>query len=899
MAGKKQSTAKGSASKARSGAKSSAAKNTRSSGSKSNTKSRASSAKGKSTSSKQSASSVEQLRQRNQTEAILWFGAAILTACFVLIPGGSVWLMVHNVLRGVFGGWAILLAVLMGYIAVSKTMEQTTMLRGGRLALMVVIVVLFCTAGHVFGSFFPKEKSFFKLVGILYMHGVEQGGAGLVGGLVGELLVKCAEVLGARIITGVLLFVSVLIFTGTSLASFFKKIAKPAVVIRDVARQRKEERRILEEERGNAEESPFETVLPQHPVRSVPEDGKMESKNKGKTPRVYLEQLFGVRRTEPDNDPVVLHDYTESSAQINALIDENRRVPDFRVPGLEREAQPAPQPATPTILVPGSSPVTPAHSAEAAADAQKATEEFMKKKLEAERMETQPAQSAPKEEDSSYIFPPVTMLASGKKVDAAVETEELQTNGKLLVETLKSFGVQTKILDICRGPAVTRYELQPAAGVKISKITNLADDLAMNLAATGVRIEAPIPGKAAVGIEVPNKVKTIVRMRELVESNSFVTSKSHLTVALGRDIAGQVTVADLSKMPHILIAGTTGSGKSVCINSLIVSLLYKSGPDDVRFLMIDPKVVELGIYNGIPHLLVPVVTDPRKAAGALNWAVTEMLKRYKIFAENNVRDLKGYNALAQANNYQDENGQPMHKMPQIVIIIDELSDLMMAAPNEVEDAICRLAQMARAAGMHLVVATQRPSVDVVTGLIKANIPSRIAFAVSSAIDSRTILDSGGAEKLLGQGDMLFSPVGAQKPLRIQGCFVSDSEIESVVDFVKNSRSVIYDDSIAQEIERSAVEGSKSSDSGSNDDEGSGDPMMNEAIKCVVEAGQASTSLLQRRLRLGYARAGRLIDEMEQMGIVGPHEGSKPRQVLITYAQWLEMNMQKQDTPGDA
>ena len=778
MAGKKQSTAKGSASKARSGAKSSAAKNTRSSGSKSNTKSRASSAKGKSTSSKQSASSVEQLRQRNQTEAILWFGAAILTACFVLIPGGSVWLMVHNVLRGVFGGWAILLAVLMGYIAVSKTMEQTTMLRGGRLALMVVIVVLFCTAGHVFGSFFPKEKSFFKLVGILYMHGVEQGGAGLVGGLVGELLVKCAEVLGARIITGVLLFVSVLIFTGTSLASFFKKIAKPAVVIRDVARQRKEERRILEEERGNAEESPFETVLPQHPVRSVPEDGKMESKNKGKTPRVYLEQLFGVRRTEPDNDPVVLHDYTESSAQINALIDENRRVPVERetveapviMPPVMQTAkpepapvqqsayaQPAPQPATPTILVPGSSPVTPAHSAEAAADAQKATEEFMKKKLEAERMETQLAQSAPKEEDSSYIFPPVTMLASGKKVDAAVETEELQTNGKLLVETLKSFGVQTKILDICRGPAVTRYELQPAAGVKISKITNLADDLAMNLAATGVRIEAPIPGKAAVGIEVPNKVKTIVRMRELVESNSFVTSKSHLTVALGRDIAGQVTVADLSKMPHILIAGTTGSGKSVCINSLIVSLLYKSGPDDVRFLMIDPKVVELGIYNGIPHLLVPVVTDPRKAAGALNWAVTEMLKRYKIFAENNVRDLKGYNALAQANNYQDENGQPMHKMPQIVIIIDELSDLMMAAPNEVEDAICRLAQMARAAGMHLVVATQRPSVDVVTGLIKANIPSRIAFAVSSAIDSRTILDSGGAEKLLGQGDMLFSP----------------------------------------------------------------------------------------------------------------------------------------------
>ena len=550
----------------------------------------------------------------------------------------------------------------------------------------------------------------------------------------------------------------------------------------------------------------------------------------------------------------------------------------------------AAQPAAPVTVADHA-----AQNPETAAEAERAVAESMRKKMEAEKRETQPLKGAQAVEESSYCFPPVTMLASSKKVDANLETEELQTNGKMLVETLKSFGVQTKILDICRGPAVTRYELQPAAGVKISKITNLADDLAMNLAATGVRIEAPIPGKAAVGIEVPNKTKSIVRMRELIESNSFVTSKSHLTVALGRDIAGQVTVADLAKMPHVLIAGTTGSGKSVCINSLIVSLLYKSGPDDVRFLMIDPKVVELGIYNGIPHLLVPVVTDPRKAAGALNWAVTEMLKRYKIFAENNVRDLKGYNALAEANGYQDENGQPMHKMPQIVIIIDELSDLMMAAPNEVEDAICRLAQMARAAGMHLVVATQRPSVDVVTGLIKANIPSRIAFAVSSAIDSRTILDSAGAEKLLGQGDMLFSPVGAQKPLRIQGCFVSDSEIESVVDFVRNSKAVVYDDSVAEEIERNAVaEGGKSGGMDGADDESGSDPMLNEAIKCVVEAGQASTSLLQRRLRLGYARAGRLIDEMEQLGIVGPHEGSKPRQVLITYAQWLERNMQKSD-----
>ena len=430
---------------------------------------------------------------------------------------------------------------------------------------------------------------------------------------------------------------------------------------------------------------------------------------------------------------------------------------------------------------------------------------------------------------------------------------------------------------------------RPAAGVKISKITNLADDIAMNLAASGVRIEAPIPGKAAVGIEVPNKTRSTVRMRDLLESNAFTMAKSKLTVALGRDLAGTVAVADLAKMPHLLIAGTTGSGKSVCVNAMIVSILYKSTPDEVRFLLIDPKVVEFGVYNGIPHLLVPVVTDPRKAAGALNWAVTEMLKRYKIFAQCNVRDLSGYNRLAQERNYVDEDGQPMLHMPQIVIVIDELADLMMAAPNEVEDSICRLAQMARAAGMHLVVATQRPSVDVVTGLIKANIPSRIALTVSNGVDSRTILDSVGAEKLLGQGDMLFSPIGAQKPMRIQGCFVSDSEIESIVNYVKKTKESEYDTAIMDEIEKNAVAEHTGEENGDSD---SSDPMMNEAIKCVVEAGQASTSLLQRRLRLGYARAGRLIDEMEQMGIVGPHEGSKPRAVLMTYQQYLERQAQQ-------
>ena len=389
--------------------------------------------------------------------------------------------------------------------------------------------------------------------------------------------------------------------------------------------------------------------------------------------------------------------------------------------------------------------------------------------------------------DDEYHFPPISMLETTKGQSEMDIVTEVQNNGRILVDTLNSFGVQTVFIGYSRGPTFTRYELRPATGVKISKIINLSDDISINLATAGIRIEAPIPGQAVVGIEVLNKKDTIVRMRELVESNSFASAKSCLTVTFGRDIAGDIAIVDLAKMPHLLIAGATGSGVSMCIHSMIIGLLHKSTQCEMRFLMIDPKTVELGIYNGIPQLLMPVVTDPRKAAGALGWAVAEMQKRYNTFAENSVRDLKAYNALAASRGYRQEDGQPMEHMPQIIIIIiDELADLMMAAPDEVEDSICRLAQMARAAGMHLVIATQRPSVDVITGIIKANIPSRIAFAVSSQVDSRTILDMGGAEKLLSHGDMLFSPVGSQKPKRIQGCFVSDSEIESVVSYIKKS-----------------------------------------------------------------------------------------------------------------
>ena len=491
-----------------------------------------------------------------------------------------------------------------------------------------------------------------------------------------------------------------------------------------------------------------------------------------------------------------------------------------------------------------------------------------------------------------YRLPPVSLLKLPHNPRSEDVSEELKQNASKLVETLKSFGVQTRIVDITRGPTVTRYELQPSTGVKISKITGLADDIALNLATAGVRIEAPIPNKPAVGIEVPNRVTDTVTIREVIDSDEFRNAKGALPAAFGRDIAGQITIGDIAAMPHMLIAGTTGSGKSVCVNSIIISLLYRFSPRDLRLIMVDPKMVEMVIYNGIPHLLVPVVTDARKASGALGWAVNEMLKRYATFSEHAVRDIKGYNRLVekQAAEGAQEGLTPLEHMPYIVVVIDELSDLMMAAPNEVEDAICRIAQMGRAAGMNLIVATQRPSVDVVTGLIKANIPSRIALTVSSQIDSRTIIDTGGAEKLLGHGDMLYAPVG-KKPLRVQGCFVSDEEVESVVQFIKDNQegAVQYDQKIIADMESRAAAETKGKGKGGGDvADGDSDPLIMEAVDVVLDAGQASTSYLQRRLKVGYARAARLMDELEDRGIVGPQDGSKPRELLITRSQWAEI-----------
>ena len=566
--------------------------------------------------------------------------------------------------------------------------------------------------------------------------------------------------------------------------------------------------------------------------------------------------------------PTIGGEFDVATAAWNAGVPITTVLAGGAVPAPDTIAKPRPTPAAPALPKPtmGNSAVEPISSPPNAAKAGPS------------------GLMTAQEEMKPYCYPSVNLFNPQRAEDDAGAAREMKKNAGILVNTLDSFGVNTKILDICRGPSVTRYELQPQAGVKISRITNLADDIALNLATAGVRIEAPIPGKPAVGIEVPNRIRSAVSIRGVFESSNYINMRSPLTMALGKDIAGTAQVADLCKMPHLLIAGATGSGKSVCVNSIIISFLFRSGPEDVKLLLIDPKVVELAEYNGIPHLLMPVVTEPRKAAGALGASVAEMERRYKLFAENNVRDIKTYNRLAAQN-------PVLEHLPYIAIVVDELADLMMVAGKEVEDYICRIAQKARAAGIHLIVATQRPSVDVITGLIKANIPSRAAFAVSSQIDSRTILDSGGAEKLLGNGDMLFLPVGASKPTRIQGTYVTDEEISAVLNFIKTTSSAQYDEEMIAEMERRAVAEKHGASDGDDGDGGNGhDAMFDQAVECVIDAGQASTSLLQRRCKLGYARAARIMDQMEQEQIIGPYEGAKPRSVLVSRSQWQERKL---------
>lgn len=831
--------------------------------------------------------------------------------------------MIRSFFFGVLGFGIFLVPVTLFYLCVMTEKEKQVARYKLKLFLCVVIILFIGALIYAGSGAKYSDMNFFACLGNLFKDASDTSrymtfDCGIIGGLLGYPLVVLFGSTAALFTSFVVTAALILIVANISIKDMTAAASRTAVHIREAGEERarvRRERREENRERKLAERGDIDIALEGENRRSsgsfidIPLDDKKTKVKKAKS------AVNGIDTDIADSKEENAADKDLSQDLINII---------------NRASKPMGKSADNTVSaiaedISNEKSASKAEQTEVKPDAE--TENIVKKALLkskkdnseeagdeiAEQLDRAVRSDNSQKEEKKYQFPPIQLLKPKLNSDDSDAMEEMQNNAKKLIDTLTSFGVKASIVNICRGPSVTRYELQPAPGVKISKITNLSDDIALSLAANGVRIEAPIPGKAAVGIEVPNKVVSMVTMRELIDSDKFRNSKSKLTTVLGRDISGEIVVTDLAKMPHLLIAGTTGSGKSVCVNSILMSILYKATPDEVKLLLIDPKMVEFSKYKGIPHLLIPVVSDAKKAAGALAWAVNEMLQRYKIFSEYDCKDIDSYNSLIEKNmNYMEKNppvvneegeevqpvlevnGLPVakEKMSRVVIAIDELADLMMAAPSEVEDSICRLAQMARAAGMHLILATQRPTVNVITGLIKANVPSRISLKVSSNTDSRTILDTGGGEKLIGRGDMLFSPVGAPKPIRVQGCYASDEEIEGVTHYIKKAYSAQYNSEIEEKIKRIAAEeiaqGKKSGDSDSSSDEGLDiDSKMEEAIKCVIEAGQASTSLLQRRLKVGYARAGRMIDDMEQMGVVGPHQGSKPRDVLMTYNEWLE------------
>ncbi|MBQ3379692.1 MAG: DNA translocase FtsK [Clostridia bacterium] len=859
---------------------------------------------------------------------LILIGAFVLLCLFV-DSMGSVGGAIRSVLMGITGGAGYTVPFFLIYFGILLVMRETH--KGIRVKTVAAIIIVCMLAAfiHTFTPYASLTGTFAENVSAYYVSGGRGISGGFLGGVISGVLLPLLGKTGSVIILIIVLIIALMILTGVTPVSVYKFLKqrgeKKAIRDREDVEilKRREAEKVEREAKNEIRRREAAAVRPQRPQ---PQPRIFHRKQPQGKPQIDI-KLEDTYKFTPISDEMVAavkrdrnigeaegsgenakpkHKFTNlSTEEFDAKVAQfsKKAAQAKKLEAIEGEIAAQEMQSELEAAAHQSGASASAKETQTASGAQKPSQKDAppEKKAEGGASPTpianlkQNGAEAPAESEPEYVYPPITLLKQDLSRMSHDVSDELRSTATKLVETLNNFNVSTQIVDVSRGPTVTRYELQPNAGVKVSKIVNLSDDIALNLATAGVRIEAPIPGKAAVGIEVPNRVTANVYLRDIITSPEFIKQKSRLTYALGKDVSGAVMVGDIAKMPHMLIAGATGSGKSVCINSMIMSLLYKSTPDEVRLLLVDPKVVELGVYNSIPHLLIPVVTDPKKAAGALRWAVNEMLGRYKLFAENNVRDLKSYNeAILQKN---DPAQKPL---PQIVIIIDELADLMMAAPNEVEDSICRLAQMARAAGMHLVIATQRPSVDVITGLIKANIPSRISFAVSSQVDSRTILDMGGAEKLLGKGDMLYSPIGAPKPIRIQGCFVSDAEIEAVVDFIKQSqqKEVTYDQGILDDIEKESIIGQKgksgSHQNGNGEDMDAADEMLEAAIEIVVEAEMASVSLLQRKLKLGYARAARIIDQMEQRGIVGPYEGSKPRKVLLSKQDFMEKKMAQSD-----
>lgn len=759
---------------------------------------------------------------------------SVILFCLAIVSGNGVWNVLHNVYVGIFGMFAAIVLPLLTIVVTVIFSAKGDDAYGYTAKIVEAFVMVFILATFIHVVKNSTGDAFKETIINSYKSASFEFNGGFIGAVLGWLLLTLGKA-PAVIISVVLFIVDLLLMTGLTIFQFVAGAAKPAKVTYEKVAPAIEER--IERRRMNKEN--IDVPLDTQP----PEEEDKKPKSRKKKAASSDEEMTKVPKE-------IIDEINRENSNIEMLKNATGRKEEKKPESIDEIVKDA-------------------------------SEDKPNEKKADKSKEFTVSKEAMESGINDYKLPSVELLSLPIKKSTADISGELKENAQRLIETLRSFNVNATITDISRGPTVTRYELKPAAGVRISKITNLADDIALNLAATHVRIEAPIPGKAAVGIEVPNTVKNTVSMRELIDTPEFYEQRSLLSAGIGKDIAGNCVYCDIAKMPHLLVAGTTGSGKSVCMNSIITSILYRAKPDEVKFLMIDPKQVEFSKYANIPHLLVPVVTDPRKAAGALGWAVSEMLQRYQKLSQVGVRDIEGYNKYVQKH-------EDMESMPKICIFIDEFADLMMAAPKEVEDSVCRLAQMARAVGMHLVIATQRPSVDVITGLIKANISSRIALTVSSQIDSRTILDAAGAEKLLGHGDMLYNPIGASKPLRVQGCFISDEEVEALCDFVKNQGESQYDEEIAKEIEAKAVQDKKSSPFEDDGDAEQLDVLFDKAVDIVLETGTASTSFLQRKLSVGYARGAKIIDQLEEKGIIGPANGSKGREILINRQQWLEM-----------
>lgn len=806
-----------------------------------------------------------------------------LAVCTILLIsnfgiGGFVGSKISSVLFGIFGSAAYAVPILLFAGTAFLISNRGNVKAYIKSAAVLVLIAMVCTFLQLVTE--PHVKGTATLLSYYRAGSIHNSAGGLIGGGISMILCPALGVAGAFVVVIVFAVICIVLITEKSVLKGVTQGSKKAYTktkehvdsTREIRLQRQEEKR------GDRIQKQTERQQKQQEKK---ERQKKADTEKGVVSGVSFDTTLTKSKSPDVKELIPPADFDVSEPDFVI----NRAVPPVTEPVIDEEPVSAPSKAA--IEEPAVEEAAVKSAAEEITE-MPVTEKSKKSKTSALEVaaETenvdQVIRSNIEKPKKNYKFPPLALLTKGQKNSGDSDTYLRKTALKLQ-QTLENFGVNVTITNVSCGPSVTRYELQPEQGVKVSKIVGLTDDIKLNLAAADIRIEAPIPGKAAVGIEVPNKENTAVMLRDLLESQEFKTSKSNISFAVGRDIGGKAVVADIKKMPHVLIAGATGSGKSVCINTLIMSILYKADPQDVKLIMIDPKVVELSVYNGIPHLLIPVVTDPKKAAGALNWAVAEMTKRYEAFAEYNVRDLEGYNNKVKNIEDIEEEGKP-EKMPQIIIIVDELADLMMVAPGDVEEAICRLAQLARAAGIHLVIATQRPSVNVITGLIKANMPSRIAFSVSSGVDSRTIIDMNGAEKLLGKGDMLFYPSGYQKPVRVQGSFVSDKEVQAVVDYlVDHNENTKYNEEIENHVNTTSVSGAVSG--GQSGGDNSRDVYFTEAGKFIIEKDKASIGMLQRMFKIGFNRAARIMDQLAEAGVVGEEEGTKPRKVLMSMEQF--------------